>query len=89
MRRRIIGRPLLVATATIAVAAYACSTQTAGNFAAGDGSIPDVAVSETSGNLFVPVDAGHETSTTDATTDATDASVSDATADVGDATDGG
>ena len=78
-RRRILGRPLLVATAGVAAIGYACSSDLAGNLApAGFDSGPDtMGMSETSGNLApagdaLPPDAGRDAS--DASTDAGDAS---------------
>ncbi len=80
-RRRIVGRPLLVATAGIAAVAYACGSQVSGNLAASEAGPPDTGMdmnaSEVSGNLAA-VEAGPDQ-------DAGDAAASDAS----DASDGG
>ena len=74
-RRRVIGRPLLVATAGIAAVAYACGSQVSGNLAPSDSGPPDMNASEVSGNLAV-VDAGKDQTVGDAA-DASDASDGD------------
>ncbi len=75
-RRRIVGRPLLVATAGIAAVAYACGSQVSGNLAASEAGPPDTGMdmnaSEVSGNLSVVVDAGQDQDAGDAA-DASDA----------------
>ena len=62
-RRRVVGRPLLVATAGIAAVAYACGSQVSGNLSAGDsGPQPDTGIdmnaSDVAGNLSVILDGG-------------------------------
>jgi hypothetical protein len=79
-RRRIIGRPLLVATAGIAAVAYACGSQVSGNLAPSDSGPPaDMNASEVSGNLVAVIDAGKDQNAGDAAnaSDASDASDGD------------
>jgi hypothetical protein len=79
-RRRIVGRPLLVATAGIAAVAYACGSQVSGNLASSDSGPPDMGVdmnaSDVAGNLSVIVEAGSDSKAGDAS-DASDASDGD------------
>ncbi len=78
-RRRIVGRPLLVATAGIAAVAYACGSQVSGNLAPSEAGPPDAGMdmnaSEVSGNLAA-VEAGPDQNAGDAgdASDASDAS---------------
>ena len=76
-RRRVIGRPLLVATAGIAAVAYACGSQVSGNLAPSDSGPPqdtgiDMNASDVAGNLSVILDGGDAGDASDAS-DASDA----------------
>ena len=79
-RRRVVGRPLLVATAGIAAVAYACGSQVSGNLVAGDSGPPpdtgaDIVASDVAGNLSVILDggdAGDASDASDAPNDAPD-----------------
>ena len=76
-RRRVVGRPLLVATAGIAAMAYACGSQVSGNLAATDAGAADspsdtIGSSDVAGNLSVILDGGDAGDASDAS-DASDA----------------
>lgn len=76
-RRRVIGRPLLVATAGIAAISYACGSQVSGNLAPSDSGPADAASdtigsSDVAGNLSVILDGGDAGDASDAS-DASDA----------------
>lgn len=75
-RRRVIGRPLLVATAGIAAVAYACGSQVSGNLAPSEAGPPDTGIdmnaSDVAGNLSVILDGGDAGDASDASSDAPD-----------------
>ena len=77
-RRRVIGRPLLVATAGIAAVAYACGSPVSGNLSIGDSGPADassdtIGSSDVAGNLSVILDGGDAGDASDASDASSDA----------------